>query len=443
MLKMDARREYEPIARIPRPEGHRDDHAGVSDYAVENLAFNATGDRLEVVRRLPSPVDDEVTHYAGSNKGLEEWDASGHWEVARTQLLPAPDNLAVTPRGTVIPAVFESNPSAATQLFRGADGQEVAAAVKSISLQAGLFGDAHRLLEIGEGSATVQGAHDKKIQVPFSTDLANVVDATITPDGKYLVLAGEGIGLYVLEGEAYRLVKSVPISEPASKVGLTPDGRILVTQTAEAGVVQVWRTADGREVTPKALRELSSVTSWELSRGGRFLAVSGHGKTNGVYVWRLADGLQLGPVAHPYKVPVSLFFSPGERFLLTADANGKASLMDLSTGNVRNVNNDEGVTAAAFSEDDLYVGVGTEEGFLLVYATKAPDNEVARLRHVGRVRAVAFSADGRRIVTASEHVNPYHLGQEEEVRVRVWHFRPEDLVAEAEKRLAGLPAYAR
>lgn len=450
VLKRYASREYEPVARIPLPAGNSPDFSGATDYVVENLSFNASGDRLAVVRRYPTPTYDDVIS-EGSNKGLEEWEASGHWEVARSPLLSTAANIALMPDDRFVSVPLDSDPSASLQLFRSSDGSEVAAAVKTESLQAGLFRtDAiPRFLTIGEGTADVRGDGGKQIPVPFSADLGDVIGGARTPDGKFLVLAGQSVNLYILEGRAYRLVKPLPVPEPISKVALTPDGQTLVTQTTEAHVVQVWRTSDGLEVTPAGLRKLDKMTAWRLSPGGHFLAVSGYGdKGYGVYVWRLTDGAPLAPLV-PLVLPefkhtlLSLAFSPHERFLLSVGPGTVTRLLELSTKTVRDVPTDAAVSVAAFSEDERYLGVGTDEGFLLVYPTVDPDNEVARLRHVGQIGAVAFSADGRRLVTESQRTNPYRVKEENDFPLRVWLLHPEDLVEEAEKRLAGLPAYAR
>lgn len=456
VLKRYARREYEPVARLPLPAGEPPDSSGATLYAVENVSFNASGDRLTVVRRYPTMSFGGVrAEEQGSNKSLEEWETSGHWEAARFPLLSEAANVALLTDDDHLIFASDSDPSSSLQLFRAPDGSGAAATVRTESLQAGFF-DAEaipRFLTVGEGTAEVWGGRGKMIPLPFSADLREVIAGARTPDGKFLVLAGRSVGFYALEGGAYRLVRLLPVPEPVSKVALTPDGQTLVTQTRETRhgthAVQVWRTSDGLEITPTGLRGFPLMTAWRLSPGGHFLAVSGHGRAAGggggagVYVWRLTDGAPLAPLlSTDYMGPRPLLsFSPRERFLLSA-GEGVTHLLELPTGRVRDVPADAAVTVAAFSEDERHLGVGTDEGLLLVYPTEDLDNEVARLRHEGRLGAVAFSADGRRLVTESQRSNPYRLNEANDSPLRVWLLRPEDLLEEAEKRLAGLPAYA-
>jgi WD40 repeat protein len=447
VLKRYASREYEPVARIPLPAGKPANYFGERDYVVENLSFDGSGDRLTVIRRYPTQMYDDVAS-EGSNKGLEEWDASGYWELARSPLLSETGNIAIMPGDQLVPTLFTSDPSASLYLLRSTDGSEVVATVKTESLQAGLFhSDAiPRFLTIGEDSAALQGEGGKKIPAPFSQDLLDVLGGARTPDGKFVVLAGQSVRFYLLTSGEYRLVRQLPVPEPISDVALTPDGQTLVTQTAEAHVIQVWRTSNGLEITPAGLCRLGNMTAWRLSSGGHFLAVTGRGdKGYGVYVWRLIDGVPLVPLLlteQRHTLP-SLAFSSHERFLLASGPGKETRLLELSTQRVRDIPTDAEVEVAAFSEDEEYLGVGTDEGFLLVYSTVDPDNEVARLQHVGRIGAVAFSADGRRLVTQSHRSNPYQVSEPSEFPLRVWLLRPEDLVEEAERRLAALPTYAR
>jgi hypothetical protein len=64
---------------------------------------------------------------------------------------------------------------------------------------------------------------------------------------------------------------------------------------------------------------------------------------------------------------------------------------------------------------------------LLVYPRDDFDNEVARLRHVEQIGAVAFSPNGRRLVTQSKRSNPYHLNEENDFPLRSGYCSPKTL----------------
>ena len=78
---------------------------------------------------------------------------------------------------------------------------------------------------------------------------------------------------------------------------------------------------------------------------------------------------------------------------------------------------------AAFSPDGRYVVSGSWDTTARVWEADTR-REVARMTHDGEVLAVAFSPDGQYVVSGSENGT-----------ARVWWWRPEDLIAEACRRL--------
>jgi len=81
------------------------------------------------------------------------------------------------------------------------------------------------------------------------------------------------------------------------------------------------------------------------------------------------------------------------------------------------------VSAVAFSPDGRYVVSGSRDATVRVWEATS-GREVARLTHGDRVFDVAFSPDGRFVVSGSW-----------DGTARVWWWRPEDLIAEACRRL--------
>jgi WD40 repeat protein len=64
---------------------------------------------------------------------------------------------------------------------------------------------------------------------------------------------------------------------------------------------------------------------------------------------------------------------------------------------------DGAVSAVAFSADGRLLATASDDKTARLFET-ASGKELARLAHDGRVNAVAFSADGRLLATASERV---------------------------------------
>ena len=430
VFKMYSLGVYEAVVRLPLPAGAGRD----ADNNIENVSFNFAGDQLAVVRRLAhDPAD-----YVGSPKLLELWEAAGYKEENRAPLI----NVDL---------------SADLQSIRGTDGTTIVAAIDRKLLPEKFSIEVERppLLNIGENTAEVWNERlGKKIPLAFNSDLKNTVAQAITPDGKLLVVAGEHISLYVLDGDAYRLDKVLTKPDPATSIALTPDGQIIVADIIESNAVRVWRTRDGKEVMLKGLHDLGGSEGWQLSPAGHYLALNRYGSgIHAVYVWRLADGALVGHFEMPgIRSSPTFIFSQHERFLLAATIDtevteGKTRLLDLSTGRDHTMPIIEAIAAAAFSADDRYLALGIE-GEVNVYLTDNPDTAIARVRQTDPIGAVAFTADADRLVVLSRGVD-WVDGSEARATAKgkfplgVWLLRPDELVKEAEKRLASLPSYAR
>ena len=90
---------------------------------------------------------------------------------------------------------------------------------------------------------------------------------------------------------------------------------------------------------------------------------------------------------------------------------------------VARMTHEGGVVAVAFSPDGRYVVSGSGDGTARVWEAVS-GREVARMMHGGDVTSVAFSPEGRYVVSGSDYKT-----------ARVWLWRPEDLIEEACHRL--------
>ena len=133
--------------------------------------------------------------------------------------------------------------------------------------------------------------------------------------------------------------------------------------------------------------------------------------------------------------------SPGGRFLVLMDLEHRTQLLDLSKGQKAELIpllDATAIRCLAFSSDERYLGLGSDDGILHLFCTLRPEDEIARLQHTGTVTAVAFSDDGRYLATASSDPHPNHINEEESFPLRIWLVQPTDLMTEAQERLAAL-----
>lgn len=233
---------------------------------------------------------------------------------------------------------------------------------------------------------------------------AGVAAMAFSPDGKYLATAIGSIAdivgrltkaptkasTRVWEVPSGRAVVFLTHERAVDAVAFSPDGKYLATGGFDR-TARVWEVASGREVA--RMTHEDSVRSVAFSLDGKYVAsasahflLSTHDHT--ARVWEAATGRELARMTHPTSV-LAVAFSPDGHYLATAGFDRGVRVWELPGG-----------------------------------------RELLRVMHEENVNTLAFSPDGKFLGTASGDI----LSPENN-RVRVWRWRPEDLITEACSRL--------
>jgi WD40 repeat protein len=204
---------------------------------------------------------------------------------------------------------------------------------------------------------------------------------------------------------------------------LSPDGSRLAvgwTNFKNAAAVTLYRPqAGGQAVT----RVNPGCFTWSLAispDGTRFASAGEDGVTR---VWDGVSGaLTAACRGHRSKV-LSVAFRPDGRRLVTASADGSVRQWDPATGREVEAPYERHtgeVNTAAYSPDARWVASGGTDRTVRVWGA-ADQQEVAVLHgHTKFVKQVAFTADGRRVVSVSSHFGGY-AGDS---TVRLWEALP-------------------
>jgi serine/threonine protein kinase len=144
-----------------------------------------------------------------------------------------------------------------------------------------------------------------------------------------------------------------------------------------------------------------------LSADGRHLAVSPSG-SRALHLWDEANPGKMTEIAAPFSV-FSMAFSPDAAELATADGDGHLRIWDAKTGKLARKFGPISTRYSVVSYDPSgkHLAVGTYNEYqppgLIEVRESAQGNLVLTLRgHAGRITVICFSADGRRLATASE-----------------------------------------
>src|SRR5262249_46728600 len=135
--------------------------------------------------------------------------------------------------------------------------------------------------------------------------------------------------------------------------------------------------------------------------------------------------------------------SPDGKQVLTASADGTATLWDVATGERvgEPLRHEAAVSHAAFSPDGKRVLTATAKGTVHLWEVAGTKEVIAPLEFQQPAEGVAFSPDGKHFLT----VVPAAGDDASEVEVRVWDAASGEAVgpqALSHRRAAGLPVFS-
>jgi WD40 repeat protein/tRNA A-37 threonylcarbamoyl transferase component Bud32 len=179
-------------------------------------------------------------------------------------------------------------------------------------------------------------------------------------------------------------------------VEYTPDGRRIISAGSD-GTARIWDRAGGE---PRVLRgHRSQVLSMAVSRDGKRLATASNG--GNARVWRLDTGAE--PVVlrgHAARITGIAWLADG-RHLATSSSDSTLRIWNVESGRTVRVLRDPAgpLPSLAVSPDGVHVATGSTDGARL-WSIDRGESRLLPFR--SSVLRVAFSPDGRLLVTASQ-----------------------------------------
>ena len=274
--------------------------------------------------------------------------------------------------------------------------------------------DGRRLVTAAETVATTPSGYGGEAQVwdastgePIGRALAGLSitqRARFSPDGTKLVTSsGDGfIRVWDVESGEQQLewqngrVKTIRVA-----VEFSPNGKMIATSSSDA-TVQIWDAATGRPLG-KPLQHAADVIWLVFDRAGQRLATASMDKT--VRIWSVQTGQMLTPPlvhADPLHDRNSVTFSPDGSRLATA-AGSSAQVWDAASGRAVTTPLRHGglVRAVQFSADGRKLLSASEDGTARLWDPETGHPVSEPMRHGARVTSAEFSPDGSQVVTFS------------------------------------------
>jgi WD40 repeat protein len=254
--------------------------------------------------------------------------------------------------------------------------------------------------------------------VPFSNASSDSVSVAFSPDGRQLLVGAEAAGVAILDVAHGKRVRDVagdacepPNDVGANAVAFAPDGRRILAALSWTSqpMIAIWDVRNGKRVrTVLGPKEVEDQTD----RAFRNIAVTPDGRQVIAATWEdhaTLFGLETGKALRKFQSTAgdihSLTISHDGKSLLAGTEGTKAILWNISSGKLLRTFSCSDkeytgtVESVAFSPDDRKVLAGAaKQAFLFDIGSGA------RLRTFdssdGSTYAVAFSPDGRHVLTA-------------------------------------------
>lgn len=228
--------------------------------------------------------------------------------------------------------------------------------------------------------------------VTFGTYEGDVYFARYSPDGRWIVTAGDDGIVRFYDAQSRRLEIEVPTGQgEVNSVAFSPDDQSIAT-AGDDGTVRVW---DLQSRDERIRIEAHDDISYQVifTTDGRLISC---GNDPHIRLWNAETGESMGVLqGHDDTVEAIALASDG-RHLASASKDETARLWDLLTGEQTRLLHrcDDSINCVAFSQTGDLVALGTKGGEVCVFHANTAEL-ITRLRHLDSVHGVALSPDGR------------------------------------------------
>ena len=192
----------------------------------------------------------------------------------------------------------------------------------------------------------------------------------------------------------------------------SPAGNAIAFVDQQKGEARVWDLASSTPA-PIPLRLETSVNDVVFSSDGRHILTAAGIKgieigaeqteIGRAQIWNAETGERFGPWLPHKGAVLTAQFSPDNKFIVTASTDGTAKVWSASSGReLLALPHDGWVFCASFSPDGRHIATGGRDRMAHVWDILTGQLAIPPMNHGGTVSKVAFSSDGRRLITTSK-----------------------------------------
>jgi WD40 repeat protein len=356
--------------------------------------------------------DGEHIVSGGFDNTARVWESSTGNEIAYFEHSGTITSVAFSPSGDYVISANEHYPTLAggsydATVWESFTGMLVASKTHEDRVTSVAYSpnDKHVLSVSGDGTIRVwEAATGNELTRRWESDFIH--SASFSPDGKYVVVGSETGSVLLWNVQGDRPIDLITQEQGVSNVAFSLDGKYAIAAGLD-GMIHVWETDTGLEVSSMTyqLTALTWNNTLAISPDNRYIIASGDDNET-ARMWEVATGSEI--IRGTYDEFLhSIAFSPDGKFVVAVEGEKDVLVWEVTTGReVVRVAHDEEVTSATFSPNSQYVVSGSNDETARVWEA-ATGNEVARMTHTGPLSRVAFSPDGQLVVSAGCDTSVY------------------------------------
>ena len=275
------------------------------------------------------------------------------------------------------------------------------------------------LVVSADGKIAVTGCHDKVRSWNLETDKrlpgewsrvdSPTVSLSIAANGKVAVSQHANHSILVWDTDSGSRLMTFDGSAQGGKhqaSAVTPDGRTVVTGTAAGDIL--FHEVEGRRYNAKKLANLGlPVIALAVSADGRYLAAAGSSPaTKTLAIYDMASGKELHHFDNTPVMPGELKFATAANCLLAAGDDSRLRVFAIGKNQdsvlpITWQGHTNRVSGVAFSPDGRRIVSSGEDGVVKIWDGQTCKMVLELKGHLGSVYGVAWSANGKRIASAS------------------------------------------
>ncbi|MFN2298497.1 MAG: WD40 repeat domain-containing protein [Anaerolineales bacterium] len=240
--------------------------------------------------------------------------------------------------------------------------------------------------------------------VPSGELHASGIDHTIdtrsivySPDGKTLAYnLASSIAFLDIASQSVRMTTSEH-DNYILELAYSPDGKSIASASLDDSI-KFWNPADG-SLTRTIHGHTDVVTGMGYGAEGTLLF---SGSLDGSLVaWNPADGSRMTSVQEFQNPPISMGFSPDGKRLVAGSRDGKLIMWDTRTGHADYdlEGHSDDVKSIYFAPDGKSFASGSKDRTIIIWNAETGQKKATVKRDQGQVYAVAYSPDGKRLAS--------------------------------------------